>query len=112
MQFKTANHRLRIPLSADWPQSQSYAAIDGQSVSMFSCQPLSRAQNQIFCYCQRVAGLLIWGPVLREDGCRLRLMQTLASAVILISESLITHDNILLSRIRDFPTGRARSPYL
>jgi hypothetical protein len=44
--------------------------------------------------------------------CCLQLLLTLASAVILRSESRGTHDHILLSQIRDSPTWKARSPYL
>jgi hypothetical protein len=44
--------------------------------------------------------------------CRLQLLLTFASAVILRSESRGTHNHILLSQIRDSPPWRARSPYL
>jgi hypothetical protein len=42
----------------------------------------------------------------RGRVCRLPLLLVLASAVILESESLGTHDHILLSQIRDFPFRR------
>jgi hypothetical protein len=41
--------------------------------------------------------------VARGWVCRLQLLLVLASAVILISESHLTHDHILLSQIRDSP---------
>jgi hypothetical protein len=48
----------------------------------------------------------------RERVCRLQLLLVLASAIILGSESLGTHEH-LLSQIRDSPpTWRVRSPYL
>jgi hypothetical protein len=40
--------------------------------------------------------------------CRLKLLLAFASAFILSSESLRTHDHILLSQIRDAPTWRER----
>jgi hypothetical protein len=46
----------------------------------------------------------MWGASLsRERVCRLQLLIVLANAVILGSESLGTHDHILLSQIRDLP---------
>jgi hypothetical protein len=44
--------------------------------------------------------------------CRLQLLLSLASAVILRSESLGIHDHIILSQIRHSPTWKVRSPYL
>jgi hypothetical protein len=43
---------------------------------------------------------------MRERVCRLELLLVLASAVILGSETLGTHDHILLSQIRVFPFRR------
>jgi hypothetical protein len=44
--------------------------------------------------------------------CRLQLLLALASTFILRSESRRTHDDILLSQIRDSPNLEPRSPYL
>jgi hypothetical protein len=58
-------------------------------------------------YYQTVAGLLVCGVLSDErTGLSLPLLLALASAVILGSESLGTHDHILLSQIRDFPFRR------
>jgi hypothetical protein len=42
--------------------------------------------------------------------CRLQLLLALASAVILMSESSGTHDNILLPQIRDSPILERQAP--
>jgi hypothetical protein len=62
-------------------------------------KPPSGAPRPDFCYCQTVAGLLMWGTLTRGRVCRLQLLFVLASAVILWSESRGTRDHILLSRI-------------
>jgi hypothetical protein len=56
-----------------------------------------------FCYCQTVAGLLMWGSLSdKRTRLSLRLPLLLASAVIFRSESLGTRDHILRAQIRDF----------
>jgi hypothetical protein len=64
----------------------------------------SAAYDQIFYYCQTVAGLLLWGALSDErTGVPFTVAAGLASADILGSESCGTHDHILLSQIRDSP---------
>jgi hypothetical protein len=46
----------------------------------------------------------------RRWVCRLQLLLVLASAVILRSESLKTHDHILLTQIRDSPSLEGQVP--
>jgi hypothetical protein len=46
----------------------------------------------------------------RGRVCRLQLLLVLASAVILVSRSLGTHDHILLPQIRDFPILEEQVP--
>jgi hypothetical protein len=78
-----------------------------QSVSQSWCQAPSGAHDQIFItvwhlrYCFCGASSLRRGRV-----CHLYMLLALASAVFLGSESLWTHDHILLSQIWDFPFHR------
>jgi hypothetical protein len=67
-------------LYKDCSESQSHVTTDGQSASLSWCQAPSGSQDQIFFYCQTVAGLLT--PSLTwERICRLQSLLTLASAV-------------------------------
>jgi hypothetical protein len=61
-----------------------------------------------FYYRRTTVGLLMWGTLSLTRGrvCRLHMLLALASAVILETEPLGTHDHILLSQIRDFPFRR------
>jgi hypothetical protein len=52
----------------------------------------------------------VTSSAMRGWVCRLQLLPTIASAVILGCESRGTDDHILLSQMRDSPTWRARSP--
>jgi hypothetical protein len=70
-------------------RGQSYVA------SHLGVKHPSRAQDQIY-FCHTVTGLLMWAPSLTRG----RLL-ALTMAVILESQSLGIHDNILLSQIRD-----------
>jgi hypothetical protein len=64
-----------------------------------------------FYYCQTVAGLLMWGAFsVKRRVCHLESLLVLASAVILGSESLGTHDHILLSQIQDSPNLEGQVP--
>jgi hypothetical protein len=49
---------------------------------------------------------------MREWVCPLQLLLVLASAVILVSQSLGARDHILLSQIRDFPQRRGPGPHI
>jgi hypothetical protein len=61
-----------------------------------------------FCYCQTVAGLLMWGA-LSDD--RTGLPFTIAASIIILgSESSGTRDHILLSQIRDSPNLEVQVP--
>jgi hypothetical protein len=84
--------------------SKSKLYYDRRSVGRSSWyQAPSGAQDQIFVTVRQV--LVYWcaAPSLtRERVCRLQLLLVLASTVILGSESLGTHDHMLLSQIRDF----------
>jgi hypothetical protein len=72
---------------------------DSQSASLSWNKARIRGLRPEFYYYQPVAGLLILGVSLtRGRVCRLELLLVLASAVILQSESLRTHDHILLSQ--------------
>jgi hypothetical protein len=64
-----------------------------------------------FYYCQKLAGLLIWGA-LSDDrtGLSLTIDAVFASAVILRSESRGDHDHILLSQIWDSPNLENQVP--
>jgi hypothetical protein len=72
--------------------SESYVTTDGQSGSLSWNKTQIWGLRPDFYYCQIVADLLIW-------VCRLQLLLTLASIVILGSESRGTRDHILLSQI-------------
>jgi hypothetical protein len=90
-------------------QSQSHVPTDGQSASLPWYRVPIFAPRPEFCYYQTFAGMLIWGTLSNE---RKGLSFTTAvSAVILGSESLGTHDRILLSQTETPGTWRARSPY-
>jgi hypothetical protein len=52
----------------------------------------------------------MWGALPDESSLQLYNYNYLASAVILRSESRGTHDNILLSQIRDFPNSEGQDP--
>jgi hypothetical protein len=76
-------------------------------------KPLSAAQDQIFITVRQLRVCWCGAPSLaRGRVCRLQLLLALASAVILGSESRGTHDQILLSQIRDSRTWGTRSPCL
>jgi hypothetical protein len=87
-------------------ESESYVTTDGQSASLsWNEAPMWGLRQHIY-YCQlRVCRC---GAVCLTRGrvCRLQLLLTLASAVILGSESCGTRDHVLLSQIRDFPFRR------
>jgi hypothetical protein len=64
-----------------------------------------------FYYRQAVADYWCGAPSLtRRRVCRLQLLLVCASAVILCSESLETHDHVLLSQIRDSPNLEGQVP--
>jgi hypothetical protein len=68
-------------------QSQNYVTTDGRSASLLWNKAPIGGLRPDFCYCQTIAGLLMWGLSLtRGRVCRLQLLLALASAVILGSE--------------------------
>jgi hypothetical protein len=73
----------------------------------------TRAQYQIFNTVsqQRVSWCGVHS-LTRGQVCSVQMLLVLVRAVVLGSESRGTHDNVLLSQIRDFPNWRDRSPYL
>jgi hypothetical protein len=83
------------------PRVVSYVTIDDRSANV-SKAPICGLRPH-FCYCQTVAGLLMWSALARGRLCRYQLLLALASAVILGSESRGSRDHTLLSQIRDFP---------
>jgi hypothetical protein len=89
------------PLELNWTLSLSL------TLRPMVSRPPSGAYEQIFYYCQTVAGLLIWGALSDErTGLSFTVQLALASAVILGFKSLGTCDHILLSQIWDFPFHR------
>jgi hypothetical protein len=73
----------------------------------------SGAHDQIFVPVRQLQVCWCWAPSLtRERVCRLQLLLDFASAVILRSESRGTHNNILLSRIRDSSNLEGQVPVL
>jgi hypothetical protein len=73
--------------------------------------PLRPTTNIFFCQ-QNSCGysLYVTSSLMRGWICRLQLMLVLASGVILWSESRSTHDNILLTQIRDTPSLEGQIP--
>jgi hypothetical protein len=75
-----------VSLCAYVLESESHVMTDGQSASLSWCQAPIWGPRPDFCYCQTVAGLLMWGALSSEwTVCRLQLLLVLASAVILVS---------------------------
>jgi hypothetical protein len=71
----------------------------------------SGAYDQIFYYCQTVAGLLMWGALSDEKmGLPFTIALVLTSVAILGSKSRGTRDHILLSHIRDSPNLEDQVP--
>jgi hypothetical protein len=94
-------------------QSQSYFTTDG-------LLPISSSWRQAFethdqhCFQLNICGYSPYVPLSQTRGlvCRLQLLMTLASAVILRSESHGTYDHILLSQIEDSPNLEGQVPVL
>jgi hypothetical protein len=83
-------------------QNQSHIATDCQTVSKSWCRAPSGVHDQIFITVSRLRSCFCGAPSLtRGRVCLLYMLQALASAVLLGSESLGTPDHILLSQIRD-----------
>jgi hypothetical protein len=74
----------------------------------------SRPKTRTFIFKRNTCGYSLYVTSSLTGGwvCRLQLLLVLAGAVTLRSESSGTHDQILLSQIRDSPTCKARSLYL
>jgi hypothetical protein len=84
-------------------ESESYVTTDGQSATLsWNKAPIWGLRPDSYRRLT-VASVLMWGALSNES---LQLLLTLASAVILGSESRGTSDHILLSQIRDFPFRR------
>jgi hypothetical protein len=95
-------------------RSQSYVMTDGQLASLSSCQGSIWGPKPDFCYCQTVAGLLMWGALSDE---RTGLSFTIAAGLRQGSHSqvLVPRDSrpyFTISDSRLPQTWRARSPYL
>jgi hypothetical protein len=82
--------------------SQSYITNDGQSASLSWCQPPSGVQDNVFVTVRQLRVCWCGTPSLTSGRvCSLELLLVIASAVIIGSYSLGTHDHTLLSQIRD-----------
>jgi hypothetical protein len=78
---------------------QSCVTTDGQSASLSWNKALIWGLRPDLYFCQRVAGLLMWGALSDEGRVgRLQLLLGLASAVVLGSDSHGTRNHILLLR--------------
>jgi hypothetical protein len=88
-------------------RSRSHIATDGQSVSKSWCRAPSGDHDQIYITVWQLRSCFCGAPSLSRGWvCLLYMLLTLASAVILGSESLGTRDHILLSHIWDSPFRR------
>jgi hypothetical protein len=84
-------------------QSQSYIATDGWSISKSWCRGPSGAHDQIFIVWQLRSYFCGAPSLTRGRVCLLYMLLALTSAVFLGSESLGSHNHILLSQFWDFP---------
>jgi hypothetical protein len=101
------------PMSACGSQSQSYVTTDGQSVSLPWCQAPTWGSRPDCYYCQTLDDFFIWGALSDErTGMSFTIAAGLAGGVILGSESLGTHDHILLFQIRDSPNLEGQIPHI
>jgi hypothetical protein len=99
---------LRLTSALRQSQSQSHIATDGQSVSKSWCRAPIWAHDQIFITVWHLRSCYCGAPSLtRGQVCLLHMLLALSSAVFLGSQSLGTHDHILLSQISDFPFRRS-----
>jgi hypothetical protein len=81
-------------------QSQDHIATDGQSISKSLCRAPSEAHDQMFVTLWQLRSCFSGAPsLMRERICLLYILLALTSVVFLGSESLLTHDHILLSQI-------------
>jgi hypothetical protein len=94
-------------LFAEYSSSQSHIATDGQLISKSRCGAPFGAHDQIFITLWQLRSCFSGAPsLMRGRICLLYMLLVLASVVFLGSEFLVTHDNILLSQIWDFPFRR------
>jgi hypothetical protein len=105
-QASTTHFRFIIRLSH---KSQSYVTTDGQSTSPPWCQANIWGPRPDFCYCQTVAGLLLWGTLSDE---RMGVPFTITSGPRQRSHTRGTHMTFYCLGFETPPTWRARSPYL
>jgi hypothetical protein len=92
-------------------QSQNYVTTNGHLASLSCCQAFIWGPRPRFYYCQQLRVCWCWPPFLTRGWvCRLQVLLGFASVVILRSESLGTHDHILLSQIRDSPNLEDQVP--
>jgi hypothetical protein len=101
--------RLEIRKStAQSSKSHSHIANAGQSVSKSWCRAPSGAHDHIFITVWHLRSWFCGAPSLkRERVCLLYMLLALANKVFLGSESLGTHDHILLFQIWGFPFRRS-----
>jgi hypothetical protein len=109
-QFNVGN-AMNIILDRKWIcyvyQIQSYIATDGQSISKSWCRASTGAHDQIFITLWQLRSCFYGAPSLtRGRVCLLYMLLVLVSVVFLGSESLGTHDHILLTQIWHFPFPR------
>jgi hypothetical protein len=77
-------------------ESESYVTTDGQSASLSWNKAPIWGLRPPFCYCQTVAGLLMWVSLSDERTGLLPMLLAFANIVILRSESRGTREHILL----------------
>jgi hypothetical protein len=88
-------------------QRQNYIATDGRSIIKSWCRAPSGGHDQIFITLFQLRSCFCGAPSLkRGQVCLLNKLLALSIVVFLGSESLGTHDHILLSEIWDFPFRR------
>jgi hypothetical protein len=134
LQLPASNSNNSQGLARSSPLTHSLTHSLTNQLALLYCTALNQKPKSKLCYDRRSVGQCVWvssthlgaktrflllsnsfgvPSLTRGRVCRLQLLLVLASAVILGSESRETHDNILLSQIRDPPpTWRARFPYL
>jgi hypothetical protein len=94
--------RLQLLLSEN--ESENCVTTDGHLSSLSWCQAPISSWRPDCCYCQTVAGLLMWGALSDErKGLSFTIAAGPAIAVIPGADSYGIHDHILLSQIRDSP---------
>jgi hypothetical protein len=94
-------------------QNQSYVTTDGQSAGFSWCQAPIWGQTPDFCYCQTIAGFLMW-DVLSDERMGLTFTNDAGPRQRSHSRIRVPRDSWPHFTVSDsrLPTWRARSPYL